>query len=118
MKKIIVAVLGAIIGVAAAITIHCSFFITEAETGVMLPTIEPGQKVLVFLLADRKEIKAGDIVAYKPPYYTIDGEQKAAIRRVVSTSENDLVVSCDANVTDDEKTIIMREDILGKAIWF
>ena len=67
MKKIIFCMLGAAAGICLAIVVHCSFMITEMYDSSMFPAIEPGQKVLVFMLAgiddkDRTVIWTDDIL--------------------------------------------------------
>ena len=56
MKKIIFCMLGAAAGICLAIVVHCSFMITEMYDSSMFPAIEPGQKVLVFMLAGIEDI--------------------------------------------------------------
>lgn len=118
MKKFFLAIFAALLGVCSAVVVHCGFMSVEAESGAMLPTLAPGQKTLVYLLADRDRLQEGDIVAYKQPYYVADGDNGILLRRIESIDEDEMVLSCDAGVTAEQEITVKQEDILGKAILF
>ena len=92
--------------------------LVEAESGSMLPSIAPGQKALIYLLADTDDVVEGDIVAYRQPYYVVDGDNGVLMRRVETVLQDEMVLSCDANLTEDQETTVRKEDILGKVILF
>ena len=118
MKKIIFCMLGAAAGICLAIVIHCSFMITEMYDSSMFPAIEPGQKVLVLMLAGIDDMEPGDIVAYESPYHQIDGGRSVSIRRVEKIDDEETVLICDTKVDDNDKTVISTDDILGKVLTF
>lgn len=118
MKKIIVVGTGILAGVLLAITVHCNFMIVTAGSGYMLPAIEPGQKVIVWLMADKDEIKAGDVVAYKRPYYVVEGENGIILRRVATVTDDGFILVCDADLASQQGETAFKEDIIGKALIF
>ena len=82
MKKFFLTLTAALLGICLAVSVHCSFMLVEAESGSMLPSIAPGQKALIYLLADTDDVVEGDIVAYRQPYYVVDGDNGVLMRRV------------------------------------
>ena len=118
MKKFFAAAAGLLVGAVLAIALHCSFMTAEMSGASMLPAIEPGQKVLVFLLADDEAIKEGDVVAYRSPFHEIGGGNVVGIRRVAETAENELTLACEWMTVGEDSLSISREDVLGKVILF
>lgn len=118
MKRVLLGIFSAVIGIAAAIIVHCSFMIVEIDSSYMLPTFEPEQKVLIFLLADKDEIKEGDLIAYEPPFYQIDGGSGPLVRRVSKVYGGSFELKCDAELTEENGLMINGEDILGTVITF
>lgn len=118
MKKFFLTFTAALLGICLAVSVHCSFMLVEAESGSMLPSIAPGQKALIYLLADTDAVAEGDIVAYKQPYFVVDGDNGVLMRRVERVLQDEMVLSCDANLTEDQETTVRKEDILGKVILF
>lgn len=116
MKKFILSFIAALVGICLAIVVHCSFLIVKEQSGSMLPSIEPGQRVIVYLLTKNEDIQVGDIVAYESPYYVVDGENGILLRRVIEMTSDELILSCDANMTKDEYIKISKDEILGKVI--
>ncbi len=116
MKKTVSYFISIIVGVAIGVLLHCCFMTVEAKGCFMLPTIEPEQKVIVSLL--NRDINIGDVVAFEPPYYTLDGEGNILFRRVERIIGNQVVLVCDANLADEERFKIEKEELLGKAILF
>lgn len=115
MKKVFLYFLSAVLGMAMGIYFHCSFMLVKAEGCMMLPLIEPEQRVVVNLL--EKDIRVGDVVAFRPPYYTINSEGNIIFRRVSAMEENNLILSCDTALAEEEKLEIPAEDILGKVVF-
>lgn len=118
MKKFFLSLVSALAGICLAVTVHCAFMTVEEQSSAMLPDIEPGQKVLVYLLAKDSDIHEGDIVAFESPYYTVGGENGILLRKVSKVSKESVVLSCGANMTQKEDVEISRDDILGKAVIF
>lgn len=115
MKKVFLYFISAILGIAMGVCFHCTFMTVKAEGCMMLPLIEPGQRVVVNLL--EKDIQVDDVVAFRPPYYTIDGEGNIIFRRVSAIDGNNLVLSCDTSLAEEEKLEISLDDILGKVVF-
>ena len=114
MKKIFWGIC-AVLGFLGAILVHGSFMVVEQVGSDMLPTIEPAQKVMIFLL--EKDFEKGDVVAFKPPYYTVGGSNIMLLR--VSKIEDDtFTLVCDAPLTTAENVKVDREDIIGKAVFY
>lgn len=109
-------ILGGVLGVCAGIAVHCSFMSFEIDSSAMLPALEPGQKVLVFMAGDKEQIKAGDMVACRTPYYTVEGDGPILVRRVVSTKGEKVVLQCDAPVMGDKEIEIPKKDIIGEVV--
>lgn len=118
MKKALLTVFSAVVGTAAAAAIHCSFMMIHIESSDMLPSLEPDERVIVFLLSDRKEIKEGDLIAYEPSFYQIDEGKGPVVKRVKEADDSGFVVVGDAALTDDEARIVPEENVLGKVITF
>ena len=125
MKKAILYSISAIFGVVVGILLHCSFMVTSAHGVLMLPTIEPGQTVVICLLD--KDVEKGDVVAYIPPYYTLDGEGNIVFRRVEDDGkgkesdrtmgpEGQIHLTCDTNMTENHNVKISKEELLGTVI--
>jgi len=111
LSKITAAVLGAV----AAVWLFSAFMVIEVEGSVMLPELEPGQKIIVSRM-DTQNLETGDLVVYKAPYYHIDGQGMYLVRRI-SGIRNDMVeVTADAQVPRAETEIIEKDIILGKVI--
>lgn len=116
MKKVFIGAIFAAVGILSAIVIHCSFMIVEVEGSDMLPTLEPGQKVAIFLLTEEEDIQEGDIIAYWPRTYTVNGGNGPLLRRVESKGEEGYIVACDGALATESSMLIDSKDILGKAI--
>lgn len=117
MKKLLTGALGAVIGAALAVMLHCSLEVVKIDGSGMLPAFEPDQYVLVWLLEDADSLKAGDAVAYLPPFYETDGGTGPEVRRIESISGEELVLACDAGLTDGKTVTVERKDILGKVLF-
>lgn len=118
MKKFFLSAAAALVGICLGIAVHCTFMIVEEQSSAMLPDIEPGQKVIIYLLAKNDEIQVGDIVAYMAPYYTVDGENGILLKRVVEVTSEDFILSSDVQTTEDMRVKVSKEEILGRVIAF
>ena len=109
--------LGAALGIVAAVLLHCSVMTVEVGGSEMLPVLEPGEKVFVWLLTDKEELKAGDLVACEPAVYEIDGGSGPLLRRIESVEGDGFVLCCEARMTEKETLTVKKDDILGKVLW-
>ena len=114
MKKIFWGI-SAVFGIACALLVHGSFMMVEQVGSYMLPSLEPDQKVLVYLL--EKDFKEGDVVAFKPPYYTV-GDSNIKLLRISEIENNIFTLTCDAPMTVPETVEVDKEDIIGKAVFY
>lgn len=114
MAKKILYTFVAIMGVCIGILLHCSFMIVEAGGCYMLPLIEPGQKVLVYLEDDN--IKKNDLVAVYAPFYTLEGEKNIIFRRVKAIDDDGMTLTFDADMTKDEELVLSRKELVGKVV--
>lgn len=80
----------------------------------MLPLIEPGQNVLVYLNED--DVREGDVVAVRAPYYTLEGEGSIIFRRVEEIDDKGMTLVYDAEMTTDEKLFLSKKELVGKVI--
>lgn len=110
-------IFAAAIGVIAAIALFSSFMVLKVEGSSMLPTLEPGQRVIVNKL-DRKDFGVGDLVVYKAPYYNIDGEGQYLIRRVVGVRDSWIKVGRETDMVATDTEIIEKDIVLGKVMEF
>ena len=114
MKKFFMG-LSAVVGLVCALLVHGSLMIVEQVGSDMLPSIEPGQRVLVYLL--EKDFEKGDVVAFKPPYYKVGGGNIMLLR--ISDIKNEtFTLVCDAPLATPETVEVDKEDILGKAVFY
>ena len=114
MKNLILGI-SAVAGILGAVLLHGSFMTVEAVGSEMLPSVEPGQKVVVCLLS--KEFEEGDLVAFEPPYYTVGGSS-VMLRRISKIENDSFTLVCDAPLVQENSMKIQREDIIGKAIFY
>ena len=117
MGRIIRWGLSAILGIGAGLLIYSSLMLVQVEGSSMLPTLEPGARILVNRLDDGYDVKVGDLVIYEAPYYSIDGEGKYLVKRVTGSRGRWLKVDCDADTAESRITFVDKEKIIGKAIF-
>lgn len=72
MGKWLLRLLAAVLGTGLAAGLFCSFALVRVEGSDMLPTLEPGDYVLVSKWK-KDNLAVGDLVLYEAPYYEIDG---------------------------------------------
>ena len=80
MGKWLLRLLAAVLGTGLAAGLFCSFALVRVEGSDMLPTLEPGDYVLVSKWK-KDNLAVGDLVLYEAPYYEIDGA-RYPLRRV------------------------------------
>lgn len=118
MRRVFLSVFSAFSGICLAVAVHCSFMTVEVHSSLMLPDIEPGQKVVVFLLEKERDIQKGDVVAFKPAFYTVGDEDGILLRKVREVKDDRVVLSCGEKATRKDEVEISKSDILGRAIMF
>ena len=114
MGKWILRILAAVLGTGLAAGLFCSFALVRVEGSDMLPTLEPGDYVLINKWK-KDELAVGDLVLYEAPYYEIDGAQYP-LRRVVGGRDGWIKVGCDADLVLDGTQMIPAEYVVGTAI--
>lgn len=114
MGKWILRILAAVLDTGLAAGLFCSFALVRVEGSDMLPTLEPGDYVLINKWK-KDELAVGDLVLYKAPYYEIDGAQYP-LRRVVGVRDGWIKVGCDADLVLDGTQMIPAEYVVGTAI--
>lgn len=84
MRKSVIYVLTAVLGVCSAIIVSCCFMMVLVTDVSMEPEIANGSIVLVSKLD--KELEVGDVVAFENDVYGENGEGNILVRRVVAVS--------------------------------
>ncbi len=113
--RLLCKVLAAAIGITAAVALFSGFMVIKVEGSSMLPTLEPGQRVIINKL-DTQDFSVGDLVVYKAPYYSIDGQGQYLIRRVVGVKDNWIKVGCEMDMVATDTEIIEKDIVLGKVM--
>lgn len=108
-------IVSALIGAAAAVYLFGCFMLVEVEGSLMLPELEPGQRVLA-VRTDGDNLDTGDIVVYNAPFYDIDGQGMYRIRRVLGQKDQWLEVGADVSGVIDHTEIIEKDIVLGKVL--
>lgn len=116
MKKFFAGILSAVFGIVLAAILHCSLMMSEMGGSEMLPTLEPSEKILIFLLADTENLKKGDIIAYNPDFHEIGGGSGPTVRRIVADCGDEYVITCDAELTGSDTVTLPKEKVMGKVI--
>lgn len=118
MKRFLLLFSAGMLGVAIGIMLHCSFMVVQAGGCLMLPDIEPEQRVLVSCLA--RDIDKGDIVAIYPDYYNLEGEGSIVFRRVTAAEGDRFTLDWDMDTLSDRdsqlQVVVSRDEVIGKAI--
>ena len=111
MGKWLLRLLAAVLGTGLAAGLFCSFALVRVEGSDMLPTLEPGDYVLVSKWK-KDNLAVGDLVLYEAPYYEIDGA-RYPLRRVVGLRDGWIQVGCDADLVRDSVQLIPAEYVVG-----
>lgn len=113
--------LAAIMGVATAVLLFFSVIVVKTEDGLMLPVIEPGDRVAAVRMdlpvGIGPSLDVGDLVVYRAPYYETGGKGLYLVRRVSGMNGDMVEVCCEDSLAALEKEIISKEKILGKVIF-
>ena len=113
--KTVSGVAAALAGAAAALWLFAGFMVVEVEGAQMLPLLEPGQK----LVADRmntENLQEGDLIVYRAPYYSTNGEGQYLVRRISGVSGETVEVTAGTYSLQPDTEIIEKDIILGKVI--
>lgn len=116
MRKIFCLGVFAALGVGLGLLIYSLVMVVQVQGSAMLPTMEPGDRLLVSRLSGGETVQVGDVIVYEAPYYTIDGEGATLVRRVTGSRGSWIRVDCDAPTTRDQEALVAAEDIKGKVI--
>ena len=109
----------AVLGIAAGLLVFTGFMIVEVEGSTMLPSLEPGDRVVVQKensLMGAPELNVGDLVIYRAPWYTTDGEHLEKVRRITGLRGSWFRLNCDTDSVRSQEVLAGREDIPGKVI--
>ena len=119
LGKIFCLGLSAAFGVAAGLAVFSSLMLIRVEGSSMLPTLEPGGRVLVQKaagLGGELNLDVGDLVIYEAPYYTADGEGLLKIRRITGLRGDWVRLDRDLETVGESEVLVRRSEILGKVI--
>lgn len=109
-------VLAALMGVASAAALFASFSWISVEDSAMLPTLQPGQHVLIRKIC-LQDVSKGDLVFCKQEFFEA-GTAEYRIRRVCRITEQEVELGCDQKLVrkpESEETL-KRDAIIGKVI--
>lgn len=109
----------AALGAAAGLLVFTSLLLLEVEGSTMLPTLEPGDRVIALQdspVMEMPPLQVGDLVIYEAPCYTIDGESLQKVRRITGMRGSWYRLNCDGNSVRSQEVLASREEILGKVV--
>ena len=115
--KILALFFSALLGAGLGVVLSAYLMVTEVVGSDMLPSLEPGEKVLVLRSAFVNAYESGDLVVYQAPYYTGDGGDDQMIRRVTGIRGSWVRLNCDAKTTRDQEVLAEPDQLLGKVIF-
>lgn len=105
----------ALLGIAAGMVLFSVITVIQVDGSSMLPTIEPGTKVIVEKIGT-ESIAIGDVVVYEAPLYDTTGEGKFLVRRVKRMQGDCLLLGCDAQTVESVSVVVKKNKIMGKVI--
>lgn len=117
LGKIFSLIFFALLGVCLGLVFSASVMIMEVDGSDMLPSLEPGEKVLVLRRDFAGDYAPGDLVVYETPYYTAYGGGSQLIRRVGGVRGNWIRLTCDASTTRSREVLAEEEELAGKVIF-
>ncbi|MGN1413991.1 MAG: S26 family signal peptidase [Anaerovoracaceae bacterium] len=117
IRKILALGFSALLGAVLGVVLSACLMMTEVAGSDMLPSLEPGEKVLVLRSAFVDAYEPGDLVVYQTPYYTADGGDDQLIRRVTGIRGSWIRLNCDAKTTRDRAVLTEPGQLLGKVIF-
>lgn len=119
LGKIFCIGLSAVLGVAVGLVVFSSLMLMRVDGSSMLPTLEPGDRVLVLrnsALTGTLQLDVGDLVLYEAPYYTTDGEGLLKIRRVTGLRGSWVRLEPELPVLGDSQVLVRRTEVLGEVL--
>lgn len=117
IRKILALGFSALLGAVLGVVLSACLMVTEVAGSDMLPSLEPGEKVLVLRSAFVNAYESGDLVVYQAPYYTADGGDDQLIRRVTGIRGSWIRLNCDAKTARDREVLAEPGQLLGKVIF-
>ena len=117
IRKILALGFSALLGAGLGVVLSACLMVTEVAGSDMLPSLEPGEKVLILRSAFVNAYESGDLVVYQAPYYTADGGDDQLIRRVTGIRGSWIRLNCDAKTTRDREVLAEPGQLLGKVIF-
>ncbi len=119
LGKIFCIGISAALGVAAGLAVFGSLMLVRMDGSSMLPTLEPGDRVLVrkeSAISGPLNLKVGDLVLYEAPYYTADGEGLLKIRRITGQRGSWIRLDSELESVAESEVLVRRSEILGEVL--
>ena len=119
LVKIFCIGISAAFGVAAGLAVFSSLMLVKMDGSSMLPTLEPGERVLVrkeSVIGGPLNLEVGDLVLYEAPYYTADGEGLLKIRRITGQRGSWIRLDSELESVAESEVLVRRSEILGEVL--
>ena len=119
LVKIFCIGISAALGVAAGLAVFASLMLVTVDGSSMLPTLEPGDRVLVrkeSVIGGPLDLEVGDLVLYEAPYYTADGEELLKIRRITGQRGSWIRLDSELESVAESEVLVRRSEILGEVL--
>ena len=119
LVKIFCIGISAALGVAAGLAVFSSLMLVRMDGSSMLPTLEPGDRVLVWkesVIGGPLNLEVGDLVLYEAPYYTADGEGLLKIRRITGQRGSWIRLDSELESVAESEVLVRRSEILGEVL--
>ena len=117
IRKILALGFSALLGAVLGGVLSACLMMTEVAGSDMLPSLEPGERILVLRSAFVDAYETGDLVVYQSPYYTADSGDDRLVRRVTGIRGSWVRLNCDAKTTRDQEVLAEPDQLLGKVIF-
>ena len=117
IRKILALGFSALLGAGLGVVLSACLMVTEVAGSDMLPSLEPGERILVLRSAFVDAYETGDLVVYQAPYYTADSGDDRLVRRVTGIRGSWVRLNCDAKTTRDQEVLAEPDQLLGKVIF-
>ena len=117
IRKIFALGFSALLGAGLGIMLSACLMTTEVADSDMLPSLKPGERVLVLRSAFVDAYAPGDLAVYQAPYYTADGGDDRLVRRVTGIRGSWIRLNCDARTTRNREVLAEQGQLLGKVIF-
>lgn len=119
LVKIFCIGISAALGVAVGLAVFSSLMLVKMDGSSMLPTLEPGDRVLVrkeSVISGPLNLEVGDLVLYEAPYYTADGEGLLKIRRITGQRGSWIKLDSELESVAESEVLVRRSEILGEVL--